>query len=77
MSAEREFSQLKEIKTDRRNYLNDISIASLLNLKHWLNCCDKDSQVAHSVNLPEDMINSVIKVIARGPISNHPKAKSK
>lgn len=77
VSAEREFSQLKEIKTDRRNCLHDITIASLLNVKHWLTRCDKENQDAHTVELPEGMIKSVLKVDASEPISNHPKSSSK
>ena len=36
VAAEREFSVLKLIKTDHRNSLHNITVASLMRIKHWL-----------------------------------------
>ncbi len=60
-TAEREFSQLKLIKTEKRNNLDDLTITSLLRVKHWLN---RNEAEAHTIQLSEDLLKTVLKVQA-------------
>lgn len=60
-TAEREFSQLKLIKTEKRNNLDDLTINSLLRVEHWLN---RNEAKAHNIQLSEDLLKTVSKVKA-------------
>jgi hypothetical protein len=64
--AERLFSLLKLIKTDRRTRLHDRTVSSFMRVIYWLK---NQKATAATVDIPEDLIDSVMKVKANQTIS--------
>ncbi|KZR99834.1 Uncharacterized protein APZ42_004156 [Daphnia magna] len=65
LTAEREFSAFKLIKTDRRNLLNNVSVTSLMQIKHW---GVNEDHSASNVLIKKALIDKVKSVKANLPI---------
>lgn len=64
-SSERAFSTLKEIKTDKRNCLHNVTVSILIRIKNWLKANDATASTA-IVN--DKLIESVLSVKANAAI---------
>lgn len=64
--AERLFSLLKLIKTDRRTRLHDRTVSSLMRINYWLK---NEKATSATVNIPEELIDAVLKVKANQTIT--------
>lgn len=63
--AERLYSKLKNIKTEKRNLLKDITVASLIKIKDWIKLQGKPLD---QIIFPDELINFVLKVKANQTI---------
>ena len=65
--AEREFSAFKLIKTDHRNPLHNLTVCSLLRIKHW---GSNEDHSASSVVIPKALVDKVKSVKANVSIAD-------
>lgn len=67
-SSERAFSIVKNIKTNKRNSLRNLTISSLMRIKNWLKT---QSFTASNAVISQKMISTVQGVKSNAPINSY------